>query len=376
MDYETKQLLNAIYVIVGTCIGAGFLGIPYVAAQSGYFMALLYLFVFGLIILLINLYFGEIILRTKKDRQLIGYAEKYLGSTGSKIMRGAVFFAIYSAIIAYMIGVGQSISFLIFENMDYTLAFGALFGFFMSYLLYNGLQFLKKFEKVGVLSILALFVLTFFMYIGDVNLMNLFYINEKYVFLPIGVILFSLIEFYALPEVRIILQNHENLLKKAIIYGTMIPVVFYALFTLVVVGFKGTATPEISTFALGNIFVLVGILAMFTSYLSLGNSLIDSYKQDLGYQRKKGWFYTAILPIIAFIILYFMEFISFIDILSVGGVIAGGTMVLLVLIISERSKILGNRTPEYIIKRNGLVVSLLGLIFILGIVLELARVII
>lgn len=374
MNYEQKQLFNAVAIIVGTCIGAGFLGIPYVAAQSGFWVAMLYLAVFGTIILLINLYFGEIILRTRKNRQMVGYAEKYLGSTGSKIMRAAVFFAIYSALLAYMVGVGESISFLIFGTLEHSLTFGALFGFSMSYLLYKGISALKKYEKTGVLAILFLLVLTIAMYIADINLTNLFTLNTTNIFLPIGVILFSLIEFYSLPEVRLILTNHENLFKKAIILGTIIPVIFYALFTLVVVGIKGSATPEISTFALGNIFVLVGILAMFTSYLSLGTSLVDSYKEDLNQSKQKAWFFATILPIAGFIFLNLIEFVSFVNILSIGGVIAGGTMVLLVLIISERSKELGDRSPEYIEKRNGFVVSLLGLVFILGIVIELTRI--
>ncbi len=374
MNYEQKQLFNAVTVIVGTCIGAGFLGIPYVAAQSGFWVALLYLVVFGAIILLINLYFGEIILRTRKSRQMVGYAEKYLGSWGSKAMRAAVFFAIYSALLAYMIGVGESLSYLIFGTLEHSLTFGALFAFIMSYLLYKGISALKQYERTGVLAILFLLGLTIAMYITEINLTNLFTLNTSNLFLPIGVILFSLIEFYSLPEVRVILTNHENLFKKAIIIGTIIPVLFYALFTLVVVGIKGSATPEISTFALGNIFVLVGILAMFTSYLSLGTSLVDSYRMDLNFSKQKAWFFAAIIPIAVFIFLNLINFVSFISILSLGGIIAGGTMVLLVLIISERSKTLGDRTPEYIEQRNGFIVSILGLVFILGIIIELTRI--
>lgn len=374
MNYEQKQLFNAVTVIVGTCIGAGFLGIPYVAAQSGFWIALLYLVVFGAIILLINLYFGETILRTRKSRQMSGYAEKYLGPWGSTAMRAAVFFAIYSALLAYMIGIGESLSYLVFQTMEYSLAFGTLFAFIMSYLLYKGISALKQYEKTGVLAMLFLLGLTIAMYITEINLTNLFTMNTSNLFLPIGVILFSLIEFYSLPEVRVILTNHEDLFKKAIIIGTIIPVVFYALFTFVVVGIKGAATPEISTFALGNIFVLVGILAMFTSYLSLGTSLVDSYRMDLNFSKQKAWFLTAIAPIAVFILLNLINFVSFISILSLGGIIAGGTMVLLVLIISERSKTLGDRTPEYIEKRNGFIVSILGLVFILGIIIELTRI--
>ena len=79
---KNMQLLTATSSIAGTCIGAGFLGIPYVAAKSGFLIASAYLIIFSVIILLINLYLGEIILRTKGNHQLTGYAQKYLGKKG------------------------------------------------------------------------------------------------------------------------------------------------------------------------------------------------------------------------------------------------------------------------------------------------------
>ena len=76
---ENKQLFTAISIITGTCIGAGFLAIPYVTAKAGFLTTLIYIIMFSIILLFVNLYLGEIILRTKKNHQLTGYAGKYLG---------------------------------------------------------------------------------------------------------------------------------------------------------------------------------------------------------------------------------------------------------------------------------------------------------
>lgn len=65
-------------------IGAGILGIPYVVAKAGFLTGLLDLIIIGLAVLVLNLYVGEIMLRTKEDHQLTGYAEKYL-ENGEKI---------------------------------------------------------------------------------------------------------------------------------------------------------------------------------------------------------------------------------------------------------------------------------------------------
>jgi len=118
---KSKQLFTAISIITGTCIGAGFLGIPYVTAKAGFLITLIYIILFSTILLFVNLYLGEIILRTKKNHQLTGYAEKYLGKKGKYIMLYVIKFTIFAAIIAYTIGVGESISLLIFGNIKYYL---------------------------------------------------------------------------------------------------------------------------------------------------------------------------------------------------------------------------------------------------------------
>ena len=36
-----KKILTGTSILIGTCVGAGVLGIPYVAAQSGFIVALI-----------------------------------------------------------------------------------------------------------------------------------------------------------------------------------------------------------------------------------------------------------------------------------------------------------------------------------------------
>jgi len=345
---ESKQLFTAISIITGTCIGAGFLGIPYVTAKAGFFITLIYIILFSTILLFVNLYLGEIILRTKKNHQLTGYAEKYLGKKGKYIMLYVTKFTIFAAIIAYTIGVGESVSLLIFGNIKYFIPIGVFFGLLMSALIWRGMSSLKIFEKAGVIISLTLLLSICIMFFNKINLSNLGYINLKNVLLPFGVVLFSMMSFFAIPEAKIILNRNRKLMKKAIIIGTLLPALFYLIFTFVVVGFKGNQTPEIATFALGGIFVFMGIIAMFTSYLSLGNALQQNYIFDFKNSKKKAWFKAAILPIIIFLLTQmFKGFFSFIRVISIGGVVSGGIIAILILIIHKRAKKLGDRKPEF-----------------------------
>ncbi len=370
MNPKNKLFLAGTSILIGTAIGAGILGIPYVVAKSGFLIGLVHLLLLGAIILLTNLYLGEIILRTNGKHQLGGYAKKYLGKTGKFFMSFAFIFGIYSAILAYLVGISESFSFLFYGNFNYSILIGILFGVFMSYLLFRGLRALKTFEKFGVSAIFILFILIAIFFTKKISFENLTAINTNFLFLPFGVVLFALLCFSAIPEINLILKKDKKLMKKILVTGTLITILFYILFTLVVVGFKGAETPEIATIALGPIFIILGIFTMFTSYLALGNALQDSFVYDFKYKKVKAWFFSALIPIFIFLIIKMFKYFTFIKILSIGGVVSGGLMGILILLMVKNSKKKGNRKPEYSIFINWIIIALLSLIFLLGIIRE------
>ncbi len=370
MNPDRKKFFTAVSVLVGTCIGAGVLGIPFVAAKAGFLIMLFYVLFLGGIVLLLNLYLGEVSLRTKGNHQLTGYAEKYLGKRAKKIMEFAAIFGIYSAIVAYLFGVGESLSFLIIGNLSLSLVFGVLFGIVMSILLWSGLKSLKKFEGIGVLIILILIITIFITFVNRINFGNLSYVNTGNLFLPFGVVLFALISFFAVPEVALILKKNKYLIKKVVFTSSVISVLFYILFSFVVVGFKGLDTPEIATFALGSVFVLLGVFTMFTSHLSLGNALEEDFLFDEHFKKKKSWVLSSMIPILIYIFISFFDFFSFTKILSIGGVVSGGTIAVLILLITKKAKKKGERKPEYSVPLNWFLILTIMLIFIIGVLRE------
>ena len=370
MELKNKNFFVGLAILIGTCIGAGVLGIPYVIAKVGFLIGLGYIVLVGLIVLFVNLYLGEIILRTKGKHQLGGYAEKYLGKKGKFFMRFALIFGIYSAIVAYIFGIGESFSFLFFGNSIYSLWIGLVFAIFMSFLLWRGLKALKRYEKWGVGIVLFLLLLIIILFAGKISFSNLSFINLNYLFLPFGVVLFAFLSFESIPEINFVLKDKKKF-KKILIFGTLISIIFYILFAFIVVGSKGIATPEIATLALGPIFIILGIFTMFTSYFVLGNALRDHFKYDRSYKKNKAWFFAGIVPIFIFLIVKIFEFFSFIKLLSIGGVVSGGMIGILVLLIIKKAKKKGNRKPEYKIPVNWFVIGLLSLIFLLGVVREI-----
>ncbi len=365
-----NKFFPALAVLVGTTIGAGFLGIPYVISKSGFIPGVILLVFVAALILLVKLYLGEIDLRTKETCQLTGYAKRYLGKKGKILMFLAMVLGIYSALTAYLLAEGKSLSLLVFGNFNYSFLLSIVFWIALCFLTYIGLKALKKYEKIGMFIILALMLLILVFFTGKIDANNLSYVNKGNLFLPFGVILFSFLAFSAMPEVGRILSKQEYLTKKVVFLGVLIPLVVYLLFSLVVVGVFGLQVNEIATLSLGRFFSLLGILTMFTAYFTLSLAIRDMFRFDFGFGRFKGWLLASLVPLALFFIISKLNLVGFIDILSFGGIVSGGLTGILVLLMNRKAKLLGNRKPEYSIKINWLIIAIISLIFIVAVVAE------
>jgi|WetSurMetagenome_2_1015567.scaffolds.fasta_scaffold22248_3 tyrosine-specific transport protein len=365
-----SKFFPALAVLVGTTIGAGFLGIPYVVSKSGFLPGLAFLIFVAVFMLFMKMYLGEVSLRTRGNHQLTGYTERYLGKWAKFVMLFSMVFGIYSALIAYIIAEGQSFSYIFFGSSSHAIWFSIGFWIIMSCLTYIGLRALKRYEKIAMIFILFILFIVLILFSHGIKLENLGYINPENIFMPFGVILFSFLAFSAMPEVERILLGQERLMKKVIFWGIMIPLIVYIIFTVVVVGNFGANVPEIATLALPRVFSILAVLTMFTAYFSQAIAIRDMFRFDYNLGRLGGWILASILPLVLFLLIYFFKLASFVVLLSIAGVVAAGLAGILILLMNKKAKKEGNRKPEYHIGINWWIIFFLSLIFILAVVLE------
>lgn len=321
----------------------------------------------------INLLLGEVTLRTKSIHQLPGYAEKYLGKNGKRIMFLSIIFGVYSALLAYLIGEGQSLSRLFFGSVEYALFFGLGFWLIMTFLLQGDLSRLKKIEFFGVLAIIFALVFVFIFLVPDVSKENLTSVNMPEFFVPFGVVLFALLGFTSIPELRREVEGDKKMLKSAIIVGASIPIVLYLMFCFVFVGVLGNNVAEVATLSFsglfGKVLLLLGIFTMTTSFFVLSFSLKDYFIFDLK-KRKAAFLYVSIVPLLLYLLVTFFNLAGFIKILGIGGAISGGIAGILILIMNLKAKTEGGRKSEYSIPINWVVIILISLLFLAGALFE------
>src|SRR5699024_7074841 len=103
-------LLEGASLIVGTNIGAGILSLAFGSRHAGWPILLFWIIVTGALTTVMMLYVAETTLRTKKDLQLSGLTNKYMGRIGAWVMFISVAINAVGAMTAYASGSGEVLS--------------------------------------------------------------------------------------------------------------------------------------------------------------------------------------------------------------------------------------------------------------------------
>ncbi len=371
-----KNFLYSVAVLVGTMVGVGVFGIPFVFSKSGFWVGFLFLLGIGLVTVLLNLMYGEVVLRTEKEHQITGYTEMYLGIWFKRAILFSVALSLYSALLTYMIIAGEFLS-NIFSSVFYISQTSHSFIFFLifSTLILWGIKRISWVE----LFLVGLFVFLIFLIlgvgVGKIEPSNFSGIYREFWFLPYGVLLFAFAGFSAIPIQRNILRGKEYLLKKSIFSAVILTGFLYLIFAVTVLGISGdTTTPDAISgryeFLGGRIIFLgslFGVLAVSTSFLMLGSAFLDIFHLDYGLTRKRAWLLVIIPPLILFL----GGLRTFIDIISLAGSVAIGLEGIVLTFVYIKSKSKGNRVPEYSLELPKFVYYLLIFVFGAGIVYAL-----
>lgn len=361
-------LFEAIATLVGTVVGAGVLGIPYVVNKVGFVPGMIILAILTYAMTVRHLMVGEIVLRTRRNHQMVGYFDKYFGKWAKYAMTVAFVVGLYGSMLAYIIGSGSVLA-AVFGGSDIWYSMGFVLA--ASVFIYIGLNIVKRSEFVLTLTIFAIIAVIIVLAGDRLHVPDLEYSDWSQAYLPYGVILFALAGSVAIPEIRRELRRNEILMKRALIWGTIIPAVIYFIFTFFALGVDGDQVTEIATVGLGNTLgrpmVVLGNLfaffAMSTSMLTVGLAIRDMYMFDYRLKRMTAWVFTMFPPVL----FLFIAHAGFTRVLNWVGGVLGGIISIATIVMFWRSRRIGEREPEYILGPMAITGAVLILMYVVGI---------
>ena len=365
-----NSFLLALSTLVGTIVGAGIFGLPYVISKSGVIPGIFYFVVLGGVVLLLHLMFGEIALRTREKHRLIGYASIYLGAWAKKIVTISTIAGTVGALLAYIIIAGDFLeiifsSFLPFSSFTYSVVFWAFFSLFIL----RGIQTIAKAELFLTLALFLVIFGVFAFALPKVDLGSFILLEVSHIFLPYGVMLFAFAGWAAIPEIAELFKNRKEKrnLDNLIVWAMLLCGGLYALFTFFVIGVSGVDTSQdaLSGLApfLGNHVVILGALfgmiALATSFLVLGNYL----KNSLRYDYKLSFSLAVGISVGIPLILFLLGLQEFIAVIGIVGALMGALEGAVIVLIYQKAKKKSDRVPEYKLRVPGFVLfALLGVL--------------
>ena len=335
---KLKAFLYSVSTLSGTIIGVGFFALPYVTLKVGFWVILGYFLALGALVILIHYFFGELALKTPDFKRLPGFAKIYLGNWGQNLAFLSTILGTFGAILAYLIVGGEFLTELLSPIFGGNSLIYTLFYFVIgAILIFFGIKAISKVEFWGLILFFIILFAIFFRGESFITIGNIFPSPDfSYVFLPYGIILFSLWGATLIPEIEEMLGERKKLILKIIPIAILIPIIIYLFFIYLILGITGFKTTESALIGLKDVFgnkimslaFCFGLLTTFTSFIALGLTLKNVFRYDLKMKKNLAWLITCFVPLALFLIgiKNFIPVISF-----VGGIMLGidGILILL-----------------------------------------------
>ncbi len=324
------KFLGAIAILCGTIIGVGLFGLPYVAAQAGFGVVVLYLAWGTFAALTAALIFGEVMYRTKSEHRLPGYVAAYLGKTWGRWVTVSALTGLFGAQLAYLVVGGHFLTELLKPLLPLPEAASALaYATVGAVLIAGGGRLLARTELallplfLGVMAFIILQALPFW------TPAALSTLNLPQAVLPYGVVMFSLWGLSAVGECREYLgRRYARLLKPALVTSFILCAVAYGIFTAAILGATGSRTSPDALNGLRGVlgprivawFYFFGVLTTFTSYISFGLTLKKIFRYDTRWPEFLAWVAAVTVPPLLYIagVTNFIAIMGFVGAVTLG----------------------------------------------------------
>ncbi len=300
-----SKLLGSSLIIAGTTIGAGMLALPLASAGLGFSTALVIMLGLWALMAFTALLMVEIHQYSSQDATLHTLAKEILGTKGKWVATFAMLFLFYSLCAAYIAGGGGQFTQRISEFTGFTISAPTgtlLFTVIVAAVVTIGTATVDKVNRLLFAGkiIAMIMVLTFLAPNVTESYLLSMPLGQGLIIASIPVIFTSFGFHGSIPAIVNYLDGHTPSLRKAIVFGSAIPLIIYILWQLATLGVVsqaelvqnsglsaliGTLARSAHQSGLGSMIGIFADLALLTSFLGVSLGLFEFMGDTL---RKKG----------------------------------------------------------------------------------------
>ena len=348
------RLLGGVLLIIGTTIGGAMLALPIATAQLGFIYSSLLLACAWFVMTVSAFLILEINLWLPRNNNMISMAKATLGVPGQVIAWVTYLLLLYSLLAAYITGGGDFFqNLLIHAGLPVTTAIASIaFTFALGFIVYLGIRSIDYVNRVLMFSKLGAYILLVVLIAPVLSPVKLIGGHPSYLLQSATLCILSFGFATIVPSLRLYFKDDKKQLLLAILFGSLIPLVCYILWNMIIMGIipregqngliamltSGRSTSEFveQLNVILHRSIITDVARFFTSiclataFLGVSLGLTDFLADGFAIE-KKGWEHIAIL-FIAFVPPLFIAIFypgAFVKALSYAGIYCSILMILL-----------------------------------------------
>ncbi|MCB1074375.1 MAG: amino acid permease [Simkania sp.] len=302
-----SRILSGTFLIAGTMVGAGMLGLPLVTGVSGFVPGIIITLIVWLFMYATGLLFLEVTLWMPDGSNVLSMSGRFFGKGGRLLSGGMFIFLYYCLMVAYfaagapLLADALRMIGLSFSGWEMFLIFGIVFGTIVAI-------GPKSIDRVNIIMSVAM-VGSWLVLIGsgssEVKIEQLSYVKWPAMMFAMPV-LFSAFGFHnVIPSLCTYLKRDRRALRISIFWGSILPLCVYIVWQWLIIGAipreviaetLEAGTPVTAAFqsVTGEAyFVAVGrffaFFAIVTSVLGVAFSMVDFLGDGFRVPHRKGW---------------------------------------------------------------------------------------
>ncbi len=252
MQSEVKEhkrgLFSAMFLVAGTCIGGGMLALPIATGVGGFIPSIIMMAFCWLAMTISALLLLEVSLWMKEDdAHVITMASTILGPVGKAVAWGLFLFISYASLVAYTAGGGVQVTSALKYYTDITVSNDVgrfLFIAIFSSVISVGSWFVGRINSILFIAMIAAYFGLVGLGVDEVKGTLLTYKNWGSAFLGIPLLLTSFSFQTIVPSLTPYLKRNVSHLRIAIIGGTILAFLIYAVWQWMILGIVPVGGPD------------------------------------------------------------------------------------------------------------------------------------
>ncbi len=239
MSQKTGSLLGGAFLITGSCVGAGMLGIPILSGLAGFFPALGMFFVAWIFMLLTGLLLVEANGWFPRQVNLLSMVEHSLGRWGKIFCWVTYLFLFYALLVAYISASGSLLSTLLLSFFDssFPVWLGSLFFVILfGSVVYKGTRPVDLWNRVLMVGKILFFLALVSLGVKHIQPKLLIRSEPSLAFFSLPILITAFGFHNMIPSLTAYLGRDLKRVKKAIWLGSLFAFIIYFLWEILVLG--------------------------------------------------------------------------------------------------------------------------------------------